>query len=75
MRLKIVSDGELMGTRVLNADTGEDLELPLLAVRWSVTGLDSPAVAELTVLLVSVEVESKINEIQPAQLPRLMGVR
>ena len=75
MRLKIVSDGELMGTRVINADTGEDLELPLLAIRWSVSGLSNPAVAELTVLLVSVEVESKINEIQPVQLPRFLEVR
>lgn len=59
MRLKIISDGQPLNTKVLNADTGEELQF-VRSVKWQV-GYDDVATAEIEVLMVEVELEADLK--------------
>ena len=48
-KLKIVSDGTPGGTKLFDADTGEDLNLPITRIVWSCELADA-AKAEVTIL-------------------------
>lgn len=55
MKLKVVSDGTCGGTKVVNAETGEELE-NVVAVMWEANtarGLNS--VAQISLMRMSVE--------------------
>lgn len=54
MRIKIVSDGTGIGTKVINADTGERLRW-IKRISWSISGPDELATA--TVHFTKVEIE------------------
>lgn len=56
MRIKIVSDGSQWGSKVLNAETGENLGLRCRKIEWEHTAKGLP-VATLTCLLTDVELE------------------
>lgn len=58
VRVKVVSDGTPAGTKVINADTGEDLGLPISAITWHIDG-DSAGQALVRLTLVQVEVEGE----------------
>jgi hypothetical protein len=55
VKLKIISDGTAHGTRIVNADTGEEVE-GVVSVFWEVSTDDELAYAELKFLALPVEV-------------------
>ena len=57
MKLKIVSDGTPMGTRVENAETGELLE-DVVAVAWHIQVSGIPTLAVATVTLVNIPLDA-----------------
>lgn len=56
MRLRIVSDGTSFGTKLYDADTGEELAFGVRAVTWTVSGNTRMATATLEVRNVEVDV-------------------
>jgi hypothetical protein len=66
MRIKIVSSGTLTGTRLYDAETGEDLTevLPCTSITWRVDGGDPLAKGNLTVILTKVEVVAEVEKIK-----------
>jgi hypothetical protein len=56
MKIKIVSDGTSMGTKIVNADTGEDTGLvkQVQSITWSI---DAKSLATVVMTLVKVPVE------------------
>lgn len=61
MRIKIISAGMGRTTTIVNADTGEALE-NIKSVTWRVGPGGGPAVANIELVLVPVEV---IGEVEP----------
>ena len=60
MRIKIISEGDIRNTRIINADTGEMIE-NVRVVTWELDVLHGEAVATLKVVGVPVEVEASIE--------------
>ena len=54
MKVRVVSDGSPCGTTVFNADTGEEIVLPITAVHFTHHAGDFPRV---TLDLIATEVE------------------
>ena len=63
IKLKIVSDGTPHGTIVSNADTGEDLKLPIMGIEWSISADGQPAKAKLEITLVELEAIAKTDDL------------
>lgn len=57
MKLKIISDGTYLGTKVVNATTGEAVE-DILSVRWNVDWRDGIAEATIEFRFIGVELSS-----------------
>lgn len=55
VRVKVVSDGTPMGTKLFDADTGAELKLPVTAITWHIDN-DSPGQALIRLNVVQVEV-------------------
>ena len=60
MKIKIVSDGTGPGTKVVDAETGELVEM-VQSAKWSISGPDELAVTEIVVAGVEVDVEGEID--------------
>jgi hypothetical protein len=58
MRLKIVSDGTANNTKFINAETEEELHLPVHKVTWEVTALGrAKAILEVEAIALEVNAE------------------
>lgn len=60
MRIKIVSDGTPAGTRVVNEDTGEEIQR-VIRVWWSIGAKDDFASATIVLKPVSVELIGEVE--------------
>lgn len=72
MRLRIVSDGTGYGTQLLDADTGEKLNLDVSSISWHVRARDQIAEAVLIVPVALVDVIGEglqIGELDEAPVP------
>lgn len=67
MKLKILSDGTAIGTRLVDATTGESIH-GLLNLAWSIAHDD---LAKVTVTLMAVPVEIEADIPEGIQLPLL----
>jgi hypothetical protein len=67
MRVKIISDGTSLGTRVVDAETGEILE-GIVGLSWVATARSDLTAATITLMGVPVELESDAISVteQPA---------
>lgn len=54
MKLKVISDGTAQGTKVVNAETGEELE-NVFGVQWSLDVRNGQSVATIGVMQVMME--------------------
>lgn len=54
MRLKIVSDGTREGTKVVNAETGEEVE-NVVAVRWEGDARNPDTYAQISLMKIQAE--------------------
>jgi len=77
MKLKIISDGTLSGTKVVNADTNEAVE-NIVSADWSI-GVDQVPRIRLELLGISVDtigvvtnIEKKVS-ISPQEIPMIQG--
>lgn len=70
MRLRIVSDGRPSGTRLYDADTGEEVDLMVRAVSWSVSALE-PASATLELIDVEIEASGAVESLDDWRKERL----
>lgn len=59
--VKLISDGTPMGTRLVDALTGEDLQLPMSAITWRIEA-DMVGQATVTVELAQANVEGVLGE-------------
>ena len=55
MKLKIISDGSVLGTRVVNADTGEPVE-KVVSVQWEHSAPGAVPIATIELLCPMVDV-------------------
>lgn len=62
MRVKIISDGTAVGTKLVNAETGELVE-NVTSLTWSATAGHGHGVANLTIEWVPAEIEADIDDI------------
>lgn len=67
MRLKIISDGTTVNTRVVNADTGEEIEL-VSSIEFKIRAEDSVPSAVIEILKPLVEVVTEA-EVKVCQIP------
>jgi len=61
MRIKIISDGDALSTKIIDADNGEDITHQVKEVTWRVA-VGKIATAELSLINVPVEVEAEVTE-------------
>lgn len=59
--VKLISDGTPLGTRLVDALTGVELQLPVTAINWSITA-EQGGQAVVTLALVSAEVEGVLEQ-------------
>lgn len=60
MRIKIISDGTAVGTRVVDRDTGEQLR-NVIGIRWRIADYDDRAIAQIEFSNVEVELEAEVK--------------
>jgi len=60
MKVKIVSDGKAMNTKVINVETGEMLE-HVIGIEWRMGMKQDEAEATITLMQVPIEVIAKAN--------------
>lgn len=65
LKLKIVSDGTSFGTRVVNAETGEELQY-VKSIRWEVCSQSQRASAVVELANVELDVASHAQISRPA---------
>jgi thymidylate kinase len=70
MNLKVISDGTVMGTRVVNADTGEELS-GVKAVKWEISTESITADVVIVLAKVPVEIAGQTKEADKARLDEL----
>ena len=62
MRVKIISDGTVHGTRVVDADNPERVIEGVVAVDWQLAVCDSTAIVTLCLDDVDIEVEGEVRQ-------------
>jgi hypothetical protein len=75
-KLRIVSDGTPFNTKVLDAETGEDLQLPVTTIVWRSAPLDRSglSVASVELAFVSVDVIGDLPASFVDPLRKLLGI-
>lgn len=66
MKLRIVSDGTPEGTQVLNAQTGEELDM-VESVSWSVSTKQDVAKAQVTLILAAADIVGESEALTRAE--------
>jgi hypothetical protein len=61
MKIKIIGDGSLANTQVLNAETGERLE-NVYFVSWKLDGRDGCSIVNLVIRNVPIDVSGELKE-------------
>jgi hypothetical protein len=61
MKLKIISNGQAIGTKIINADTGEEIE-GIVSVKWQIDGPGELSKMELQFINIPVEVEGIVED-------------
>lgn len=59
LMIKIISNGQSSGTKVINTETGEDITRSISAIEWRIDAKRGLAEAKLTYLNVQVEIEGE----------------
>ena len=62
-KIKIISDGLGIHTKVVDAETGEDLRLPITKITWEVSFESKIAIAKLKLELTGIDAEAEVNSI------------
>jgi len=64
MKLKIISNGTERGTYIVDANTGEKIDLPLASIKWKINVGDGLATAQVVFQNVAVEVNSSLVDVE-----------
>jgi hypothetical protein len=48
LKIKVISDGTALRTRIVNAETGEPIDLPVTKITWECAARDQVATLVLT---------------------------
>lgn len=71
MRLHIICDGTPLGTQILDADTGEELDLPVHGVHIELEATKQPVVMLLLRGPIKLDVTGPLVQLQPETIRRI----